>query len=319
MSIAILTSGGDSSGMNPAIKRFIEYSFECGETPYFVYDGLEGLIDGNLHKANWSDATGIICRGGTIIRSTRSKRFYDQKFRLQGAEHLKRLGIDKLIILGGNGSYKAMQLFHAETGISVGCVPATIDCDVSGTDYCIGVDTALNVIREAIDDIRDTASSFRRAFVIETMGRNCGYLAMISALVSGAEICLIPELPFSLASIRERLKKDIKNGRTYVLAVVSEGVERGAIRLRELMEDELSLPSRITVLGHIQRGGSPTVYDRRMAFEFVTVAIDELLAGQKCFAICSTGGSLTSQAMASLPGDYHLDSSLLNLVEKLCH
>jgi 6-phosphofructokinase 1 len=319
MSIAILTSGGDSAGMNPAIKRFIEYCFQREETPYLVYDGLEGLIDGSIREAGWNDATGIIYRGGTVIRSTRSSRFYDPKFRYQAAEHLKSKRIDKLVMLGGDGSYKAMQFLQEETGLSIGCLPATIDNDVPGSDYSLGVDTALNVIREAIDGIRDTASSFSRAFVIETMGRNCGYLAMMSALVSGAEICLIPELPYSFEDIKVRLSRDINNGRRYVLAIVSEGVEHGAARVKHLLENGLSMTSRVTVLGHVQRGGSPTVHDRRMAAEFVTRAVDDLLNGNACFAVCSEDGTLTSKPLDTLPKVVALDPELLKLVDRLSH
>ncbi len=303
--------------MNPAIKRFVEYSLQLGETPYLVFDGLEGMIDGAIRMAKLSDATRIISRGGTIIRSTRSRRFYEPKHRSEAAEQLMKRGIDKLVLLGGNGSYQGMERFQSETGIAVGCIPATIDNDVPGTDYCIGTDTALNVIREAIDDIRDTASSFSRAFVIETMGRNCGYLAMISALVSGAEVCLVPELPHSFKTIKERLATEIKKGRTYVLAIVSEGVDQGSTLLRKMFENDLGISSRVTVLGHIQRGGSPTVYDRLMAFEFVTVAIDELLAGKTSFAVCSTGGDLTAQPLIALPEKPAMDPKLLKLVERL--
>lgn len=319
MSTAFLTSGGDSSGMNPAIKRFVEYGLECGEQPYLIYDGLEGLIDGDIHLGEWSDAIGLISRGGTILRSSRSDRFYKESFRQKAAENLRALGIDKLIMLGGDGSYRAMARLHQETGIAIACIPATIDNDVPGTDYSIGVDTALNVIRRAVDDIRDTAASFRRAFIVETMGRRCGYLAMISALVSGAEICLIPEVPYSLESIAKRLRKDIDRGRRYVLAIVSEGVEGGSSQLHQWFEEVLGMSSRVTVLGHIQRGGSPTVYDRRIAFEFATAALDGLLAGQTCFAVCSRGGQLASVPMESLPECPHVDAHLLELVQRLSH
>ena len=202
--IAILCSGGDVSGMNPALKRFVEYSFSNGLEPYFVYEGYEGLIDGKIEKANYSDVTGIIHRGGTKIYSARSTRFQEKDFRAQAAKNLKDLGIDKIVVLGGDGSFRGMDIFFQEHGIAFCGIPSTIDNDINGTQYCLGVDTALNVIKVATDNVRDTASSFKRAFVIEVMGRDCGYLALVSALTSGAEMCLIPEIPYSLDKLKER-------------------------------------------------------------------------------------------------------------------
>lgn len=171
-SIAIMCSGGDSSGMNCAIKKFVEYANDKNLIPYFIYDGLEGLIDGNIQKVNYKDVSGIIHLGGTVIRTSRSKRFYEFSNRKTAYDNLQNYNIDKLIVLGGDGSFKAMNIFCQEFDISFVGVPSTIDNDVYGTDYCLGVDTALNIIKDALDEIRDTSSSFKRAFVVETMGRN---------------------------------------------------------------------------------------------------------------------------------------------------
>ena len=280
MAIAILCSGGDAPGMNPAIKKFVDYVYEKGETPYFIYDGLEGLIDGKIERASYKDVAGIIHLGGTIIRTSRSKRFYKQSFREQAYENLQKNGIDSLVVLGGDGSFRAMDVLHREFGIRFVGIPTTIDNDIYGSEYCLGVDTALNVIRDAIDKIKDTASAFSRAFVVETMGRECGYLAAVSALTSGAEICLIPEKRFDKASAAKKLKDEIEKGRNYLLAVVAEGCESSR-EIKKWIESEFGLETRLSVLGHIQRGGNPTVYDRMMASSFVLRSVDALLDNQK--------------------------------------
>lgn len=312
--IAILCSGGDVSGMNPALKRFVEYSIEKGMVPYFVYNGFEGLIDNKIKKADYKDVAGIINRGGTKIGSARSKRFMDASFRRQAKANLDSHGIDKLVVLGGDGSFRGMEKFYKEYGISFCGIPSTIDNDIAGTDYCLGVNTALNIIRHSIDAIRDTASSFKRAFVIETMGRDCGYLALVSALTSGAEMCLIPEIPYDLNIYRECFKVQTEKGRSYYIAVVSEGIEQSSQEISDWFEKEIGVESRVTVLGHIQRGGNPTVHDRFMAYRFVTYAIDGLLKGIKDSVICYSENSFEHKSIddvALVP--YVLDPELLEL------
>ena len=276
MSIAILTSGGDCAGMNPAVKQFVDYCFSKDIQPFLIYDGLEGLIDNNIKKATHQDVAGIIHEGGTKLRSSRSKRFFELEYRKKAFENLQSHGIDKLIILGGDGSFRALNQFYKDFGIQFVGIPATIDNDIFGTDYCLGVDTALNIIRGATDAVRDTSSSFKRACVIETMGRDCGYLALISALTCGAEVCIIPELSFDLDSLAKRLKDEISQGRTYVVCIVAEGTNQTQ-HLVKWLENDVGIETRATILGHIQRGGNPTVYDRLMATEFVIYAVDKIL------------------------------------------
>jgi 6-phosphofructokinase 1 len=276
MAIAIMSSGGDCAGMNPAIKYFVEHSIFRKLNPYFIYDGLEGLIDNKIKKASFEDVSGIIHLGGTIIRSSRSKRFFDKKYRAQAYENLKKHKITKIIVLGGDGSFRAMDIFYNEFKIKFVGIPSTIDNDIYGTDYCLGVDTALNMIRSAVDSIRDTASSFRRAFVIETMGRECGYLALVSAITSGTEICVIPEMPSDLEYQKSKIKLEIKNGRKYLLAIIAEGSKKTE-EIKKWCENELKIETRVTILGHIQRGGNPTVYDRLMASSFVKKSIDRII------------------------------------------
>lgn len=311
--IAILCSGGDVSGMNPAIKHFVEYSLKKGLIPYLVYDGYEGLIDNNIKKATYNDVAGIMIRGGTVIGSARSKRFMQSEFRAQAKRNLDAHNIDMLVVLGGDGSFRGLHTFYKEHGIKFCGVPSTIDNDINGTDYCLGVDTALNIIKVAIDAVRDTAASFRRAFVIETMGRDCGYLALVSHLTSGSELCLIPELPYNLDDYKEEFQKQIKNGRRYFLAIVSEGIKQDAKEIAEWFENEVGIESRVSVLGHIQRGGNPSIYDRLMAYKFVNYAIDGLLGEHDESVICYTKQGFVYRAIDEVAGHIKpLDPELIS-------
>jgi len=316
--IAIMCSGGDSSGMNPAIKKFVDYAYDKDLIPYFIYDGFEGLINNNIKKAKHKDVSGIIHLGGTVIRTSRSKRFYEFKNREISYNNLKRININKLIVLGGDGSFKAMNIFCQEFDISFIGIPATIDNDINGTDYCLGVDTALNVIKNALDDIRDTSSSFKRAFVIETMGRNCGYLALISALTSGAEICIIPEMKYNLNSLQKRLSLEIKNGRSYIIAIVSEATN-DTNKIKQWIQTDLKFEAREMILGHIQRGGSPSVYDRLIAFEFISYSIDRLIDIDKLNEIIVYKDAKFKFLKVNEIVDkvYKIDSKLLELACKL--
>ncbi len=317
MAIAIFSSGGDCAGMNPAIKYFVENALFRGLKPYFIYDGLEGLIDNRIKEANFSDVSGIIHLGGTIIGSSRSKRFYDYKYRKQAYENLKKLNIDKLIVLGGDGSFRAMNIFCNEFNLKFVGIPATIDNDIYGTQYCLGVDTALNMIRIAVDSIRDTANSFKRAFVVETMGKECGYLALVSAITSGAELCIIPEIAANLNKSKKRISKEIENGRRYVLCIVAEGT-KATQKMKEWLEEEIALETRVTVLGHIQRGGNPSVYDRLMAREFIKEAFDAILSLKECKkAVVYNKSQFALMDIETIASNkYKIDAELLELYKR---
>ncbi len=312
--IAILCSGGDVSGMNAALKRFVEYSMAKGFKPYFVDNGYEGLIDDIIYEASYCDVAGIISRGGTKIHTSRSKRFMEEQYRKKALDNLKSHQIESLIVLGGDGSFEGMQKLSEESeGIRFSGIPSTIDNDIAGTEYCLGVDTALNIIKHSIDSIRDTASSFGRAFVIETMGRKCGYLALVSALTSGAEMCLIPEIPYALDDYKEHFQKQIEEGRAYFIAVVSEALNNSE-QISKWFEEEIGIESRIMVMGHIQRGGNPTVYDRLMAFNFVTHAIDGLIEGETCSVVCYSGCGFHHKQIKDVAFKiYKINSDLLKL------
>lgn len=316
--VAIMTSGGDSAGMNPAVKCATDYARQQGLESYLVYDGLRGLIDNKIKKAEAEDVSGILHRGGTVLRSSRSQRFFEYEMRQVAYNNLKALGIGKLVVIGGDGSFNALHQFHEDFEIPFAGIPATIDNDIPGTDYCLGVDTALNVILNSVDSIRDTATSFSRAFVIEVMGRHCGYLAMVSSLACGAEICLVPELEYDLDQMQERLRKQKEEGRTYLIAIVAEGVKMGDY-LTRWIGDSLKMDARLTVLGHTQRGGSPTVRDRIMAYHFATGAIDSLQRGETSRIMTYTEGAYgTTSVREVAEGKVQMDPTLLNLCRPLC-
>ena len=314
--IAIMTSGGDAAGMNPAVKFCVEYSKRKGLKPFLIRNGLRGLIDNDISEATREDVSGILHRGGTVLRSSRSTRFFEDKYRKQAYDNLQKLGIQKLIVIGGDGSFTALNRFYNEYKIPFAGIPATIDNDIPGTDYCLGVDTALNMIRESIDCIRDTANSFRRAFVIETMGRDCGYLAMTTALSSGAEICIAPELDYDLDSIGERLRVDVEGGRDYVIAVVAEGSNMGEY-LTRWINTSLNMDARLTVLGHVQRGGSPTVRDRVMAYQYSVQAVESLLAGHTNRVMTYKDGTFGSAPISVIDNKCEMDPNLVKLAQQL--
>lgn len=313
--IAILCSGGDVSGMNPAIKHFVEYSMQKGLIPYLIYDGYEGLIDNDIKQASYDDVAGIMIRGGTKIRSSRSKRFMKPHFREIAKKNLDTHNIDMLIVLGGDGSFRGLDVFYKEHGVKFCGIPSTIDNDIHGTDYCLGVDTALNIIKTSIDAIRDTAASFRRAFVIETMGRDCGYLALVSHLTSGSELCLIPEIKYDLDKYKEDFKAQIKNGRKYFIAIVSEGISQDSQEIANWFENEIGMESRVSVLGHIQRGGNPSIYDRLMAYKFVNYAVNGLMSGKEESVICYTKSGFEYKSIDEVANHVKmLDEELLSFL-----
>ncbi len=314
--IAILCSGGDVSGMNPALKRFVEYAKGKKLIPYFIYDGYEGLIDNKIKEASYCDVAGIITRGGTKIGSARSKRFMEAKYRKQAKENLTKLKIEMLVVLGGDGSFRGLDIFYKEHGINFCGIPSTIDNDITGTEYSLGVDTALNIIKSSIDAIRDTASSFSRAFVVETMGRECGYLALVTHLTSGSELCLIPEKHYDLQEYETKFKQEIKNGRRYFLCIASEGIQQDSQEIAQWFKEKIGIEARVSILGHIQRGGNPSVYDRLMAYHFVSHAIDGLLNNKDASIICYSKNGFIHRKIKEVAGiKKELDPELLSYLD----
>lgn len=281
--IAVLTSGGDAPGMNAAVRAVVRKAIYEGLEVAGIFNGYQGLIEGKMELLQLGSVGDIIQRGGTILRSARSPEFMTVEGREKALRQLKLNGIDGLVVIGGDGSFKgALKL--TQLGMPCACVPATIDNDINGTQFTIGFDTALNTVIEAIDKIRDTATSHERTFIIEVMGRDAGDLALWAGLAGGAETILIPEEKYDLQAIIERLKSGSGRGKKHSIIVVAEGV-MSSTELAELLKREAGIDTRVSVLGHIQRGGSPSGRDRVIASQFGARAVEVLKSGRGGVAI----------------------------------
>ncbi|WP_215142465.1 6-phosphofructokinase [Exiguobacterium qingdaonense] len=276
--IAVLTSGGDAPGMNAAVRSVTRKAIFEGLEVYGVYNGYQGLIEGDLIELNLGSVGDIIQRGGTFLRSARCPEFRTEEGRAKAVEQLKKFNIDALVVIGGDGSYRGAQKL-TELGFPTIGLPGTIDNDIPGTDATIGFDTALNTALDAIDKIRDTASSHERTYVIEVMGRDAGDIALYSGLAGGAESILVPERPEELNAIVERINHGIARGKKHSIVIVAEGAG-SAEEIGKLIAEKTNSETRVTILGHIQRGGSPTAADRVLASRMGAYAVEILLEGK---------------------------------------
>ncbi|MCA0171601.1 6-phosphofructokinase [Bacillus sp. RAR_GA_16] len=275
--IGVLTSGGDSPGMNAAIRAVVRKAIYHDIEVYGIYHGYTGLINGNIEKMEIGSVADIIHRGGTMLYSARCPEFKTLEGQLKGVENLKKFGIEGLVVIGGDGSYRGAQKLTGHGFPTIG-IPGTIDNDIPGTDFTIGFDTALNTVIQAIDKIRDTATSHERTYVIEVMGRDAGDIALWSGLADGAESILIPEEKFEMSDILSRLKRGHDRGKRHSIIVVAEGVGSG-VEIGKQIQEEMNMETRVTVLGHVQRGGSPTAADRVLASRLGARAVELLLEG----------------------------------------
>jgi 6-phosphofructokinase 1 len=281
--IAVLTSGGDSPGMNAAIRAVVRNAAYSGLKCDGIYRGYQGLIENEFIELGPRDVKNTINRGGTFLKSARSKDFMTKEGRQKAFVNLKSRQIDALVVIGGDGTFKGASVFSKEFDIPIIGVPGTIDNDINGTDYTIGYDTALNTVVEAIDKIRDTASSHDRLFLIEVMGRDAGDIALNSGIGAGAEEILIPEEDMGIERLLDSLDKSRKTGKTSSIVVVSEGDQIGKNIAEVANSIQTRLPDyevKVTVLGHIQRGGSPSCFDRVLASRLGVGAVDALLEGK---------------------------------------
>lgn len=276
--IGVLTSGGDAPGMNAAIRAVVRKAIYHDMEIFGVKNGFQGLIEGNIKKMELGSVGDIIQRGGTLLRSARSEAFTTDVGQQKAIDQLKKFHIEGLIVIGGDGSFRGAQKL-TEKGFPCIGVPATIDNDIAGTDFTIGFDTALNTIIEAIDKIRDTATSHERTYIIEVMGRDAGDLALWAGLSGGAESILIPEKQEDFEDIVDRLRRGHERGKKHSIIVVAEGVGSG-FDYGERIKEATNLETRVTVLGYIQRGGSPTASDRVLASRLGAKAVDLVLAGE---------------------------------------
>ncbi|NDB03445.1 MAG: 6-phosphofructokinase [Flavobacteriaceae bacterium] len=317
--IAVLTSGGDAPGMNAAIRAVVRacafHQLEC----VGVFRGLQGLIEGDFKEMGPRSVKNIINRGGTILKSARSKEFRTAEGRAKAYEQLKKLGIDALVVIGGDGTFTGANVFMSEFDIPIVGLPGTIDNDINGTDYTIGYDTALNTVVEAIDKIRDTANSHNRLFLIEVMGRDAGDIALNAGIGAGAEEILIPEQNLGKERLVSSLKRSKKSGKSSSIVVVAEGDQSGKniFELADYVRGNLDdYEVKVTVLGHIQRGGTPSCFDRVLASRLGVGAVDALLNNERGVMIGVANNKIVSVPFEdAIKGDNEIDLNLIRVAD----
>lgn len=317
--IAVMTSGGDAPGMNPCIRAVVRTALAHDIEVIGVIGGYDGLIKGNFKQLGARDVGGIIQRGGTILMTASSDAFLTSHGQREAIRQLNGAGIEGLIAIGGGGSIKGTQVL-SEKGVKVIGIPASIDNDIPGTDMSIGVDTALNTIVDAIDKLRDTASSHNRAFIVETMGITSGYLALRAGVVCGAEITLIPEIDTPVKEVTDSVLNAYKRGKTHCIIVMAEGFHTGAAELaKEIESMNIGFDLRVTILGHVQRGGRPTAFDRWLATRYGVKAVELLIDGKSGVMTVLSGSEVIGIPVGDLhkyhkttPEDYYRFSHFLS-------
>lgn len=279
--IGVLTSGGDAPGMNAAIRAVVRAGVAHDLEVYGIERGYQGMIENAIRPLTSRDVSGIINRGGTILRTARSRDFMTPDGRARAAENLRRHGIEGLVVIGGDGSYRGAACLQEEHGMAVIGLPGTIDNDIGGTQFTIGFDTALNVAVEAIDRVHDTADAHDRVFFVEVMGRHSGFIGIMSAIAGGAEAVMVPEEPYTVDQLIGDMRACRERGKRSMIVVVAEGDEAGgAFEIaRQVMDRSDFKDCRVTVIGHLQRGGAPTAFDRILASSMGVRAVEALLEG----------------------------------------
>ncbi|MDN3667055.1 6-phosphofructokinase [Algibacter miyuki] len=286
--IGVFTSGGDAPGMNAAIRSVVRACAYHGIECLGIYRGYEGLMEGDFVPMDARSVKGIINKGGTILKSARSKEFRTKEGRQKAFDNLNEAGIDALVAIGGDGTFTGALIFNEEFGFPVIGIPGTIDNDIVGTSHTLGFDTAQNTVVEAIDKIRDTASSHNRLFFIEVMGRDVGHIALNTGIAGGAEEILIPEEDLGLERLVESLKRSRKSGKSSSIVVVAEGdkIGKNIFELKDYVDENMEgYDVRVSVLGHMQRGGSPSCFDRVLASRMGVKAVDSLLEGKSNYMV----------------------------------
>ncbi len=318
-SLAVLCSGGDGPGMNAAIRSVVRTAFNEGVDVYGVYKGYEGLLDRSIQHLDLSSVGNIIQRGGTVIYSSRSSRFMEAKYRAEAAAFLKNLGVEGLVVIGGNGSFNGANLLNQEHGIRVACIPGTIDNDIDGTEFTLGFDTALNTAVEAIDKIRDTATSHDRTFMVEVMGRSSGLIAITVAIATGAEAVIFPDLTVDLASVASTVKRGVARGKKSSIIIVAEGETEGlSHKYQNELKEKFGLDTKLCILGHIQRGGNPSPRDRFLGSFMGNMAVKSILAGETAVAtVVRDGKFATAPLKECLNKRNDFDKNLLELLNTL--
>lgn len=315
--IGILTSGGDAPGMNAAVRAAVRCGIDAGMEVYGIQRGYEGLLEGEMAKMEWSSVGDILQRGGTILRTARSSRFMEERWIHHAAEMLRTFGIEGLIVIGGDGSFHG-GLELAKQGITVMGVPGTIDNDLAYTDYTIGFDTAVNTVLGLISNIRDTSSSHERTTIVEVMGRHCGDLALHAGLAGGADVVLVPEVEIDVHEICRRVLQGQASGKAHSLIVMAEGAAFNPDELAETLENMTGREARTVVPGYIQRGGSPSLADRRLASLTAAKAVELLYNDSHSRAIGLQAGEIVSMDLReALEVKPEFDMELYKLVNVL--
>lgn len=288
--IAVLTSGGDAPGMNAAIRAVVRAGLDKGLRVMGVKKGYSGLINGEIFEMDRQSVSDIIQKGGTILRTARCEEFRTEEGRQKAANVLKVFGIDGLVVIGGDGSFTGARLL-SKLGISTIGLPGTIDNDLAYTDYTIGFDTALNTVLDAINKLRDTSTSHERVSIVEVMGRNCGDIALHAGIAGGAESVILPEKEFNFDEICKIILQGKLKGKMHNLIILAEGVG-GAEKLAKQVQEVTGIETRATILGHIQRGGSPSAFDRVLASRLGAKAVDLLIEGKSSRVVGIRGGKI---------------------------
>ncbi|MBQ1407057.1 MAG: 6-phosphofructokinase, partial [Eubacterium sp.] len=291
--IGVLTSGGDSPGMNAAIRSAVRYAIEKGMEVYGIHRGYEGLLEGDIHEMTRNSVADILQKGGTILKTARSKRFMTPEGLDHAVEVLEAFGIDAVVIIGGDGSMRG-GLDLTKRGVTVMGVPGTIDNDLGYTDYTIGFDTAVTTCLDAITKLRDTSSAHDRAFIIEVMGRRCGDIAMYAGLAGGAEDVLVPELPYDVNELCKKIIQSANRGKRHNIIIKAEGVDVSSQDLAHEIERKTGRETRLVVLSYLQRGGSPTMRDRLLATLCAQKAVDLIDKGSQSKAIGTVNGHIVA-------------------------
>jgi 6-phosphofructokinase 1 len=320
LKIGVFTSGGDAPGMNAALRAVVRASIYYKKEVYGIMQGYEGMISGDIVKLGARSVGNIIQRGGTILKTARSQEFRTKEGREKAFLNLKKNGIDALVAIGGGGTFTGLHKFYEEYQIPSVCMPGTIDNDLAGTDYTIGFDTATNTAVEAIDKIRDTAISHNRLFFIEVMGRNSGYIALNCGIAGGAVVTIIPEESMTLEELFNRLDEGGKTNKKSSLIVVAEGSKLGgAMELaKKFSERNNYFDIKVTILGHLQRGGTPTYFDRVLASKMGVAAVEGLLSGEKAVMVGIRNNQIVYNDFASIINSHHeIDSESLRIAKIL--
>jgi 6-phosphofructokinase 1 len=314
--IGVFTSGGDAPGMNAALRAVVRAAIYYKKEIYGIMQGYEGMIDGDIVKLGARSVGNIIQRGGTILKSARSQEFRTKEGREKAFINLKKHGIEALVAIGGDGTFTGLHKLQEEYGIPAVCIPGTIDNDIAGTDFTVGFDTATNTAVEAIDKIRDTAISHNRLFFIEVMGRNSGYIAINCGIAGGAVATIIPEETMTLEELFAKLDEGGKTNKKSSLVVVAEGSKLGgAMELaKKFSERNNYFDIKVTILGHLQRGGTPTYFDRVLASKMGVAAVEGLLKGEKDVMVGILNNKIVYNDFDTIMKNHHeIDSESLRI------